>query len=235
MAQNSVIDKLNIKKVLQTAHSALKSNVYLADIEGEQVVVKDYSQSSLIIRETLCLFILKREIRTLQKLSGIQGVPEYLGDLGPYAYKMEYVEGTIPSDEQLATMQGLLSQLQTIIANMHLAGVTHNDTRANNLIIGSNGQLYLIDFGAVFSRPRSFSLISKPGHWLFNYLTHTDRSKVARLKQRYCPEELSNEDKQLIEKTQLARKITKLWKKHVLPVISPQKHKKNKSSQAPEN
>lgn len=227
MTHNSVIDNLNIRKVLQKPHSALKSNVYLADIDGEPVVVKDYSQSTLMLRETLCLFMRRREIRTLKKLSGVAGIPRYLGELGPYAYKMEYVEGTAPSKEVLGTVPGLLSQLQDVIEGMHLKGVTHNDTRTDNLIYGKNGQLYLIDFGAVFYRPVKSGLFNKPGHWLFNYLTHTDRSKVARLKEKYRPEELNDADKKLINKTRAARKTTKLWKKYVLPIISPEKHGKH--------
>ena len=226
MSQKSVVDALNIKKVLQKAHSVLKSNVYLADIDGELRVVKDYSQSPVLIRETLCLFLRNREIVTLQKLAGIQGIPAYLGDIGPYAYKMQFVDGTAPTPETLATTEGLLSQLQTIIESIHKAGVTHNDTRPDNLIYSKEGQLYLIDFGAAMHRPAGNSLLSKPAHWLFNYLTKTDRSKVARLKQRYRPEELDETDKQLIEKTQFARVITKGWKKYVLPIISPGKHRK---------
>ena len=225
MSQKSVVDALNIKKVLQKAHSVLKSNVYLAEIDGTQVVVKDYSQSPALIRETLCLFLRNREIRTLQKLDGIKGIPTYLGDIGPYAYKMQYVDGTTPTPETLATTDGLLSQLQAIIESIHKAGVTHNDTRPDNLIHSREGQLYLIDFGAVMHRPSRNNIVNKPAHWLFDYLTKTDSSKVARLKQRYRPDELNEADKYLMEKTQFARRLTRRWKKYVLPVISPGKHR----------
>ena len=227
MIQQALTDKLAIKKVLQKAHSSLKSNVYLAAVDDELVVVKDYSKSTLLLRETLCLLMRKREIRTLNKLSDIRGIPAFCGELGPYAYKIEYIEGTSPSRETLGTNSGLLRQLQSIIERMHQAGVTHNDTRTNNLIYATSGQLYLIDFGAVFYRPQGTGLLSRPGLWLFNYLTRTDHSKVARLKEKYCPEELSPEDLKLIKKTRFARKITKFWKKRVLPVISPAKHGKS--------
>lgn len=227
MTQDSVIDTLNIKQVLQQAHSPLKSNVYLAEIDGELTVVKDYSQSTLLLRETLCLFMRRREIRTLQRLADIQGIPTYLGDLGPYAYKMQYIDGTAPERELFGSTDGLLTQLEHTIESMHKTGVTHNDTRPDNMIYSTSGQLYLIDFGAVFYRPKSSGLLSQPGHWLFDYLTRTDRSKIARLKAQYCPGELNEEDRKLIAKTQIARKTTKLWKKYVLPIISPGKHGKN--------
>jgi serine/threonine protein kinase len=217
------------QKILQVAHSPLKANVYLDLGSTSPVVIKDYSKSPSFIRNTICKLLMEREIRTLQKLDGITGIPKYLGTHGSHAYRMEYIEGISPDHQYLGTTPGLLSQLANIVNQMHIRGITHNDLRPQNLIITSTNHVYLIDFGAVAYRPASIAFWAKPGHWLFNFLCNTDRSKVARLKAEFQPEELTETDQKLISKTRFARKTTRWWKKTVLPVISPTKHRKDKN------
>lgn len=216
-------------KVLQRAHSPLKANVYLKDNDEPTAVIKDYSASPAWLRNTLCRFLLKREIDTLKKLEGIAGIPKFLGYEGAFAYRMEFVDGISPDHQFMGTNSGLLPQLANIVDQMHNRGITHNDLRPNNLIITPSGQVYLIDFGAVAYRPDSKAFWAKPGHWFFNYLRTTDSSKVARLKADFRPMELTEYDRELISRTRFARKTTQWWKKIVLPIISPSKHKKNKN------
>lgn len=216
------------QKTLQSAHSPLKANVYLKESEGVVAVIKDYSESPSWLRSTLCRFLIRREIRTLQKLQGIEGIPKFLGYEGDHAYRMEYVEGISPDHHYMGTNPGLLPQLADIVDHMHYRGITHNDLRPNNLIITPGNRVYLIDFGAVAFRPKSNAFWTMPGHWFFNYLRNTDNSKVARLKADFRPMELTEHDRELISRTRFARKTTQWWKKFVLPVISPSKHKKNK-------
>lgn len=214
------------RQVVQRAHSVFKANVYLEQHDGEQYIVKDYSASPTLVRNSLCRFMLNREIRTLKKLNGIHGIPHYLGPVGKHGYRMQYIDGDLPSTETMGTEGGLLEQLERIVEQMHLVGITHNDLRTTNLILSKDKQLYLIDFGAVAFRPLSDRLLLRPALWFFNYLTHTDRSKVARIKQIYRPDELTSEDLALIDRTRFARKTTRLWKDLVLPIISPAKHRK---------
>ncbi|MEQ9566605.1 MAG: protein kinase domain-containing protein [Porticoccaceae bacterium] len=219
----------NYLKVLQKAHSPLKANVYLDATTEPASVIKDYSFSPSWLRKTMCRIMRNREIRTLKALAGIPGIPAFLGIDSQDSYRMEYIDGLSPDHEFLGTTPGLLSQLSKIVDQMHDRGITHNDLRPNNLIITPKNEVYLIDFGAVAYRPKSNSLWTWPGHWFFNYLCNTDNSKVARLKADFRPMELTELDKELITKTRIARKTTKWWKKFVLPVISPSKHKKDKT------
>jgi len=216
------------QKILQAAHSCLKANVYLDLGSNPPVVIKDFSKSPNLVRKTICAIMMDREIRTLKKLEGISGIPKYLGNNGPHAYRMEFIEGVSPDHQYLGINPGLLSQLANIVDQIHICGITHNDLRPKNLIITPSNQVYLIDFGAAAYRPDSNSFWAKPGHWLFNFLRITDRSKVARLKAEFQPEKLTQSDQKLILRTQFARKTTGWWKKIVLPVISPKKHRKDK-------
>lgn len=213
--------------VLQKAHSVMKANVYLDTSGNQPVVIKDYSNSPSWLRNSLCRFLLNRETRTLKKLSGIKGIPVYMGRMGKYAYRMQYINGSTPKTQELGASSGLLTQLAETVENMHMAGVTHNDLRPQNLILDIDSQLYIIDFGAAFHRPKTNNWLTRPAQLFFNYLTNTDKSKVARLKEEFRPEQLTAEDTRLIEKTRIARKTTRLWKKHVLPIISPGKHRKS--------
>lgn len=219
----------NYLKILQKAHSPLKANVYLDESTEPASVIKDYSSSPSWLRKTVCRFMRYREIRTLKTLAGITGIPVFLGVDSQDSYRMEYIEGLSPDHRFLGTTPGLLPQLAKIVEQMHDRGITHNDLRPNNLIITLEKRVYLIDFGAVAYRPESNSLWARPGHWFFNYLRNTDCSKVARLKADFRPMELTELDKELIAKTRIARKTTKWWKKFVLPVISPSKHRKDKT------
>jgi len=216
-------------QILQQAHSPLKANVYLRATAEKTIVVKDYSKSPAWLRNTLCKFLMKREINTLKKLETIPGIPKFLSYEGTCAYRMEFIEGISPDHQFLGTNPGLLPQLANIVDQMHNRGITHNDLRPGNLIITPAKQVYLIDFGSVAYRPKSNAFWAKPGHWFFNYLRNTDNSKVARLKATFRPVELTELDKALIAKTRIARKTTQWWKKFVLPIISPSKHKKNKN------
>ena len=217
------------QKILQAAHSPLKANVYLDMSSTPPVVIKDYSKSPAWLRKTVCKMLMGREITTLQSLEGISGIPKYMGVHGSHAYRMEFIEGISPDHQFLGTTPGLLSQLANIVDQMHNRGVTHNDLRPHNLIIAQANQVFLIDFGAAAYRPKSNALWAKPGHWLFNFLRNTDSSKVARLKAEFRPTELTEIDQDLISKTRFARKTTRWWKKTVLPVISPTKHRKDKN------
>ncbi len=212
--------------MLQRAHSPLKANVFLDETSSPPAVIKDYSHAPRWLRGSLGRFVHRREINTLKKLAGIRGVPRYLEAEGDYAYRMEYIEGSLPSRETLGASPELLDQLAQIVRDMHAVGVTHNDLRPTNLILSADRRLFLIDFGAVVCRPRSRGFWARPGHWFFDLLAGLDQSKIARLKKEHSPQLLTDTEHALIRHTRFARSITRIWKRTVLPIISPAKHRK---------
>lgn len=216
------------RELLRPANSVLKAEIYLEEHNGKESIVKDFSHAPLLIRKTLGRFILNREIRTLRQLGAMVNVPNFIESVGSDAYRMQYVTGQSPTPEQLGNSTELLNQLSQLVKDMHQLGVTHNDIRPNNLILTPSNILFLIDFGAVFFRPGYRLFSGFPGSWLFNYLQHTDKSKVSRLKLKFRPDTLTKDDEHLINKTAFARKTTRLWKKYVLPLISPTKHRRKK-------
>jgi serine/threonine protein kinase len=116
----------------------------------------------------IALELFEREYRVLRDLTedGIGGIP-YVEDLFLYKpngssqtlhclvmeriYGMdleEYVKAIKrPIDEKTAI--GWLSQLTQILEGIHSRGIFHRDIKPSNIILQPDGQLILIDFGAV--------------------------------------------------------------------------------------
>jgi serine/threonine protein kinase len=116
---------------------------------------------------TKAIELFEREFRVLSSLTGenISGIPR-VEDFFLYSPKsqpalhclvMERINGMDleeyiqakkqPIDEKTAT--GWLSQLTNILQEIHSRGIFHRDIKPSNIILQPDGQLVLIDFGAV--------------------------------------------------------------------------------------
>ena len=211
--------------VLQHSLSSLKADVFRLEIDGQAIVVKDYSRSSKPIRATVCRLLINRETRALKRLLGITGIPQYLGKHGAHGFRMSAIDGRLPDQTVWEGNRELTDQLAELVKAIHGHGITHNDVRPSNMLFDNNGQLYLLDFAGVFFAPPENNLLFFFHRLLFNSLTRTDLSKAARLKRRFTPERLTAQDLQLIESTRRARGLTKFWKKWVLPFFSVTRRK----------
>ncbi|WP_158581465.1 protein kinase domain-containing protein [Actinomadura spongiicola] len=77
-------------------------------------------------------------------------------------YVMEYIEGKTVDD--VLAEEGQLSEVETerlavrltaVLAAMHGVGTAHGDFRGQNLIIGEDGGVYVVDFGRAVLRSES--------------------------------------------------------------------------------
>ncbi|MFI0374228.1 protein kinase [Actinomadura sp. 1N219] len=82
----------------------------------------------------------------------------------PY-YVMEYVEGRtvddiIAKEGQLSAVEAerLAVRLTAILAALHSVGTAHGDFRGQNLIVGKDGGIYVLDFGRAVLRSESRKL-----------------------------------------------------------------------------
>lgn len=203
-------------KVLQESKSSLKANVYIATIDGQCVVVKDYSNAHPLLRATLCKWFIQREITALARLRLHPGVPDFIGSYGRFGFAMELIEGRTLDNEQLKNNALLLKQVDQTIKRMHHHGIGHNDIRNKNLILDREGKLYIVDFAsAVIRSAHRFSL----KNLLYRMSRFSDRIKLARLKQEFSRLSLTEQDRSMLKFVSSSKRISRLWKKHVYRII----------------
>ncbi|MBC8329948.1 MAG: hypothetical protein H8E31_14510 [Planctomycetes bacterium] len=138
----------------------------------------------------LARWLLRRERLALQRLDGVEGVPQVAARIDRDAFAISWLAGT-PLDR--ATFQrdpqGLARQLRAILAAIHARRVYHLDLRQRqNLLVDPAGRLACVDFGA------SLALGSFGDAILGRLLAWVDRQAALKYLARYAPEELSLEE-----------------------------------------
>ena len=98
----------------------------------------------------------KNEILTLRQLShpNIVRVHEYYDDNGIHFITMDWIEGDTLShwlekggSVSYETLQTLIEQLLSALEITQSKGIRHKDLKTENILIDSNNQLYIADFG----------------------------------------------------------------------------------------
>ena len=137
------------------------AQVFQVDAGGTSWVVKDFSARSFWVRHTIGRMLLGRELRGLQRLTGVDGVPQRAFRIDRFAIAAEFIPGQtlgkVPA-EQLTTQFFL--DLERLMNEVHARGVVHLDTRGTgNMLRQPDGKPALIDFQAWLSTrwfPASF-------------------------------------------------------------------------------
>ena len=137
----------NAKRFHHQDRSQGTNRIYVeGDLVHKVQILGKRSRKSLVLAE---------EFQVLQRLKGIEGLPEVtdyqeLEEFAVLSYKK--IEG-IPVDEylQLSNLDRqvwfrIVAELSAILNLIHSRGVLHRDLRPDNILIGKNGEVYLIDF-----------------------------------------------------------------------------------------
>jgi RIO-like serine/threonine protein kinase len=124
--------------------------VLKARVAGYDWTVKDFASRSWWVRQTLGRFLLGRELRALQRLAGLDGVPEQAFRVDEHAIAARYVPGTTldkaPAEQ---TTPAFFAALEALFRAMHARGLVHLDSRgASNLLARPDGRPAVIDFQA---------------------------------------------------------------------------------------
>ena len=110
-----------------------------------------------MVRSSEALARLRRELELLHRLShpGIVGVYDIIDWGGDPTLVMDYVEGEdlearIKREGGLApeVVEDIARQLLSILATAHSAGVVHRDLKPQNVRVGVDGAVTLLDFGS---------------------------------------------------------------------------------------
>ena len=160
-------------------------DVLLVEVDGRQLVVKDFAPRDAWVRTTIGRWITAREIRALRALDGLPSVPRFLGSIDSLAFAVEYRPGRRMSRKLAGRVPPeFLGGLETALREMHQRGVAHLDLRhRSNVLVGEDGDPILIDFGSALTF-RPGSLLAR---WLLPLLGRIDFAAVEKWRGRLSP------------------------------------------------
>ncbi|WP_329112791.1 class III lanthionine synthetase LanKC [Streptomyces sp. NBC_01353] len=163
-------------KVKRALHFSNGGGVYLAErlSDNRTVVLKEARPGAgLDMSGRDAVERLGRERWALERLAGVEGIPEfyeYLVAGGHHFLAMEYREGDVlwlwlatyhplvhfgtdraDEREYEDKVTAISARLEKLIADVHERGVVFGDLHPGNILIRSDGQLSLVDFEAAFS------------------------------------------------------------------------------------
>ena len=102
------------------------------------------------------------EIRILKRLQGISNVPRLLEELGKYGFVYEYIEGCSLDEEPEKLPADFFARLSALLEEIHSRRVVYMDmNKRGNILLGSDGAPYIIDFQISLYLPHSNSIVSK--------------------------------------------------------------------------
>jgi RIO-like serine/threonine protein kinase len=178
------------------------AQVYRVEVDGRAWVVKDFSGRSIWIRHTVGRLLLRRELRALQRLEGIDGVPQRAFRVDADAIAAEFIPGDTLGQVRPEDMDtGFFIALERLLDAVHARGVVHLDTRGTgNMLRRPDGQPALIDFQA------SLSTGWMPSRWR-RWLDDLDMTGVYKKWLQHDPDSMGPERRELYERMTRRRKL----------------------------
>jgi len=122
-------------------------------IDGRDWVVKDFAPRAWWVRNTIGRWFVRRELSTLRRLQGIDGVPPDAFRLDAYAIAFGYLDGeTLGRVDPARQTPDYFAALEALMQAVHTRGIVHLDTRGTgNVLMRADGAPALIDFQSALS------------------------------------------------------------------------------------
>lgn len=205
---------------LHPARSMGQADLYTLDWQGRPALLKDFTARPLPIRFFLSRFVLTRELRALQTLAGLPGIPQLYGRAGKHAFLMERLDAKrLPRNRETPPPPDFFDRARALLDSIHARGVGHGDLRRKNILIDSENRPYLIDFAtAVVARPDASGAFSQ---WLYRRVTDVDLFTLARIKSEFYPDRLTDEERQRLASAPWYLRLGRFLKKNVYRLRKP--------------
>ena len=147
---------------------------------GQSVLIKDYGRCNILVR-LFGRFCLYTEAKALKRLEGVKGIPALHGRVGRYALAMEFIDASPLSELKKAggVPPDFADRLAELFDAIESRGVAHGDPHFRNILCGSDGQPYLVDFAMSYVRG-TLPLI---GGWIFRNLQVSRQRRLQKLRQ----------------------------------------------------
>jgi hypothetical protein len=160
-----------------------KADVLFFDLDGERVAVKTYAPRSLLMRNTLGRWLIRRETAAYAAADGIDGLPAFLGRCGPHALVTRWVAAVPLREKSEGGLDGeIFDRLDHLVDEFHQKGVALADLHHRDVLLGSEDELYIVDLATAWVLGRRPSPLRKR---LFERFCESDRVNLARMRARF--------------------------------------------------
>ncbi len=131
------------------------------------------------------------EARLYEAVDGLPGVPPFLGRIGDAGFVHDYADGSdLSRDARLA--DDFFPRLAELIAAIHARGVAYVDLeKRENILVGSDGRPYLIDFQISWNWPTRSGGSTAMARRVLAVLQQSDRYHLYKHWRRMRPDQLS--------------------------------------------
>ncbi|MFC1891664.1 RIO1 family regulatory kinase/ATPase [Thermodesulfobacteriota bacterium] len=189
----SDMPKLNCGILRQFSNT--RPAIWVIEEDGICAVVKDFSTSGFFFRNIIGRFLVWRECRAYRRLKGLKGIPAFLGSKEGLAVFMEVIDGKdLDSLESgLSLPENFFKNLEDLVDEIHKRGLVHCDLkRAPNIILGKDGNPYIVDWSAALSETE-FKFF--PLNLIYKRFITDDNNAIIKLMFKFRPEAITCEEK----------------------------------------
>lgn len=144
-------------------------------------------------------FLARREASFYKQLSGLPGIPEYIGRVGRTGLLHAFVPGH-PLGHKEAVSDTFFAELSTLLETIHQRGIAYVDlNKRQNILMGDDGRPYLIDFQISLQLPGTASSLP-PLRWLLARFQQADRYHLLKHKRRLRSDQLTQAEREIVER-----------------------------------
>jgi len=173
------------RRRLHAGRNCTKAIVDLVEIEGREVVLKDFASRPWPVRHLLGPWQLGREARAYGVLGGLRGTPAFLGRVDRQAIALEYVRGrTLASLRPGDLRAPFFDRLDRLLEEIHARGVAHGDLHRHDVLAGPDGEPCIVDFSTSVAAGRDAGAWTR---FLFDQMRLADRRSAAKMRRRLLP------------------------------------------------
>ncbi len=164
-----------------------KADILVYRLGDREVALKDYGARPFWLRNTIGRLLVRRESKAYAAAAGLEGLPRWLGRVGPFAFALEWVPGTSLAEARGQRVDpAVFDRLDSILDRLHERGIALGDLHHRDVIVGVDGRVSVVDLAT------AVVLGTRPGRLavrLFRRMAEQDRVALARLRARAVGED----------------------------------------------
>lgn len=210
-------------RVLIYKHDSWAATALYEGADGTRIVCKFNRQQPLLVvpMKWLGRWLGQREARFLRQLADLDAVPDDLGEVvvdgrvADHAVARAFVEGA-PLFKGQRVDDEFFARLSAAIGTLHERGIVYNDLhKKENVIVGTDGRPYLVDFQVSLGFGEGRFGRSGLGRWMRSELAAFDRYHVGKHVAHCRPDTLTADE---LEQSRMPPKLLQLHRKVARPL-----------------